>query len=82
MNTNMTGLDGFQKSLSPCALDKSSHSIGMVNHKISRNSPPKYVVSSCFTLKLFIKVSYPDDIVKVSRHEWVNSYKERVTWQV
>ena len=24
MNTNMTGLDGFQKSLQPYALDKSS----------------------------------------------------------
>ena len=30
MNTNMTGfiLDGFQKSLRPCALDESSLSIG------------------------------------------------------
>ena len=32
MNTNMTGLDGFQKSLCPCALDKSSLSIGRVNY--------------------------------------------------
>ena len=33
MNTNMTGtgLDGFQKSLHPCALDESSLSIGRVN---------------------------------------------------
>ena len=28
MNTNMTG---FQKSLHPCALDESSHSIGRVS---------------------------------------------------
>ena len=31
MNTNMTGLDGFQKPLRPCALDESSLSIGRVN---------------------------------------------------
>ena len=31
MNTNMTGLDGFQKSLRPCGLDESSLSIGRVN---------------------------------------------------
>ena len=31
MNTNMIGLDGFQRSLCPSALDKSSLSIGMVN---------------------------------------------------
>ena len=30
MNANMTGLDGFQKSLGPCALDKSGLSIGRV----------------------------------------------------
>ena len=27
MNTSMTGFDGFQKSLRPCALDESSLSI-------------------------------------------------------
>ena len=26
-----SGLDGFQKSLHPCALDENSHNIGMVN---------------------------------------------------
>ena len=31
MNTNMIGLDGFQISLCPSAMDKSSLSIGMVN---------------------------------------------------
>ena len=31
MNTNMTGLDGFQKSLPTCALDESSLSIRRVN---------------------------------------------------
>ena len=30
MNTNMTGLDGFQKSLHSCSLDKSRFSIGRV----------------------------------------------------
>ena len=30
MNTNMTGLDGFQKPLPPCALEGSILSIGMV----------------------------------------------------
>ena len=33
MNTNMTlGLNGFQKLLGPCALDKSSFSIGRVKN--------------------------------------------------
>ena len=31
MNTNITGSDGFQKSLHPSALDESSLSIEMVN---------------------------------------------------
>ena len=31
MNTNKQGLDGFQKSLRPCALDESSLSIGRVS---------------------------------------------------
>ena len=31
MNTNMTGLDDFQISLCPCALDENSPIIGMVN---------------------------------------------------
>ena len=30
MNTNMTGLDGFQKYLCPCGLDESNLSIGRV----------------------------------------------------
>ena len=30
MDTNMTGLDGFQKSMHPCALDASSLSIRRV----------------------------------------------------
>ena len=30
MITNMTGLDGFQKSLRPCTLEESSLSIGRV----------------------------------------------------
>ena len=34
MNTNMTGLDVFQKSFYPCALDKSSLSIGRVKFAI------------------------------------------------
>ena len=41
MNTNMTGLDGFQKSLRPYALDESSLSIGNVKlkHKILNSWP-------------------------------------------
>ena len=31
MNTNMTGLDGFQDTLRPCSLGESSLSIGRVN---------------------------------------------------
>ena len=31
MNTNMKGLDGFQKTLRPCALGESSLSIERVN---------------------------------------------------
>ena len=38
VNTNMTGLDGFQKSLHPCALDESSISIGRVNMILSVQS--------------------------------------------
>ena len=32
MNAHMTGLDGFQKYMRPCALDKSSLSIERVEH--------------------------------------------------
>ena len=37
MSTNMTGkgLDGFQKSLHPCSLDKSSLSIGRVKPQMA-----------------------------------------------
>ena len=39
MNTNLTGLDGFQKSLHSCALDKSSLSIGRVNMTVMSTTP-------------------------------------------
>ena len=32
MNTDMTGYNGFQKTLRPCALDESSLSIGRVKN--------------------------------------------------
>ena len=35
MITNVQGLDGYQKSLCPCALDESSLSIGKV-HRLTR----------------------------------------------
>ena len=39
MNTSMTGLVGFQKSLHSCVLDESSLSIGRVNmaHDLAYN---------------------------------------------
>ena len=38
MNTNMTDLDGYQKSLRPSALNESSLSIGRVNAKLKNES--------------------------------------------
>ena len=37
MNTNMTGLDGYQISLPPCALDKSSDSIVRVKEFVQKH---------------------------------------------
>ena len=51
MNTNMTGLDGFQISLFPCALEESS-SIGRVNPFMPKDSTEKKSASS-FSLKIF-----------------------------
>ena len=39
MNMNMTGLDVFQKSLHPCALDEYSLSIVSVDQFISESHP-------------------------------------------
>ena len=42
MNTNMTGLDIFQKSLLPCALDECSRSIGRVNTFSDQKQPNNF----------------------------------------
>ena len=61
MNTNMTGFRFFFKSLCPCALDKSSLSIGRVKpsceREINRNACPTTIQTStkCELVRVHLK---------------------------
>ena len=54
INTNMTGYDGFQKYVCPCAMDKVQFlSIGMVNITICQPFKPLIVIASQRAWRIF-----------------------------